>query len=330
MGTSLDFFHTFPQFPITRHSTASITGKIISIIFIFIMIIYFIREVIRYHKNYTVTYAQNFVNNIEDHEQKITLGFKLDEEYLDEIRVDILNSLNKNIKEKYLKNCDENLNEIEEINSDNNITKYICLIDYPLFGSNISNHIIKIRLEYTNNFNISNHNRSKRIPLYIKFKEPYINHDDKNDPFKYPDEIYEYVYFYSLNLTISYSKYIKIIEYKTKEFIYFWDYDKKSAFLEDYEDSSKSHIIDNVTGTFRFALSKKKDIFVREYLSFTNFFGCIFGIMSSFMKFFGFLEYLFVERNDNLRIYNSLLEKKPYLKEAFNKIKNDYIEKKKT
>ena len=125
---------------------------------------------------------------------------------------------------------------------------------------------------------ISNHDISERIPLYIKFKEPFINHDDQNDPFKFPDEIYEDVYFYSLNLTSSYSKYIKIIEYKTKEFFYYWDYDKKSP-LEDYEDSSKTEKYKNIAGTFRFALSKKKDIFEREYSSFTNFFGSIFGVI---------------------------------------------------
>lgn len=109
-------------------------------------------KVQKYHKNYRVTYSQNFVNKIEDTAQKITFGFRLSEEYLEEIRVDILNSLNKNISKKYIKKCDENLKEINENGDDNNITKYICLIDYPLFGSNISNHIIKLHLEYTNNY----------------------------------------------------------------------------------------------------------------------------------------------------------------------------------
>ena len=159
-----------------------------------------------------------------------------------------------------IKVCDENLKEIKsnEINENN----YTCIIDYPLKGSNLSNHIIKVHLKYRNNSNSKLLLNNDRIPLYIKFKEPVIDHDNQNNPFLFDDEIIEYTYFYSLNFYNSYRKYIKIIDYITESFINI--YYNKAAYLEDYEDSSKSKIneddTDDIIGSLRLCLSKKKDI----------------------------------------------------------------------
>lgn len=109
--------------------------------------------------------------------------------------------------------CDENLIEIKK--NENKENNYICLIDYPLNGSNITNHIIKIHLRNnTKNKKIN----SVRIPLYVKFKEPKLDHN-KNDPFVFENEIIEYIYYYTFDFYTSYRKYIKIIDYITEGFI---------------------------------------------------------------------------------------------------------------
>ena len=79
----------------------------------------------------------------------------------------------------------------------------------------------------------------------------------------------EYTYFYSLDFYNSYRKYIKIIDYITESFRSV--YSRKEAYLEDYEDSSKSIMnetnTDNIFGSFRLCLSKKK-IFLSENMLF--------------------------------------------------------------
>lgn len=61
------------------------------------------------------------------------------------------------------------------------------LIDYKIRESNITNHILKIRLINTYK-NIPNHNESERLTLFTKFKEPRIRHDKIPDPFDFSED----------------------------------------------------------------------------------------------------------------------------------------------
>ena len=137
------------------------------------------------------------------------------------------------------------------------------------------------------------------------------------------------VYFYDMDSVISYRKYIKIIDYKTKGFIY--DYEDNSAYLDDNEDLSKTNatIDETVLGSFRFILSKKKDIFERKYVGIIEYFLSV--VISNFISMKGFFELLtmiLVNPLDNLRIFISLNKKKPTLFNDTSDLINDYWQKK--
>ena len=322
-----DIFHPENIFPRTLKSTKSNFSILITFIFIAYIIYYiWFLKCNKYYQKYTVSYKQDFLKDYKDTKLSITFGLKLHKDWADNIILELLNRYNGAINKNLIKVCDENLKEIKsnEINENN----YTCIIDYPLKGSNLSNHIIKVHLKYRNNSNSKLLLNNDRIPLYIKFKEPVIDHDNQNNPFLFDDEIIEYTYFYSLNFDNSYRKYIKIIDYITESFINI--YYNKAAYLEDYEDSSKSKIneddTDDIIGSLRLCLSKKIDIFVRKYAFYSEFFGEIGGHISLAMTIISIIERLFIKKVDNLRIFKHFSESKSYL---FNMSHQNIIEFKK-
>jgi hypothetical protein len=325
-----DFIHKRTIFPINKKASASKFGAFITFsVGIFIIVFIIITEIKNYENHNTVSYTHGFVENIEDSYQKVTLGIKLNEDWINYVKMEFFNSFNEKINDDLIKRCDENLNEIKE--NKKNTDNYICFINYPLAGSNITNHIIKIRL-------IKNDNETShpigRIPFYIKFKDTLIDHERKN-PFVIPESVHKYTYFYDLNFTTSIRKYIRIIDYKTELYFHCLDFWNKNVYLEDYEDSSKteSQIINNETiiGAFRFQLSKKTDIFIRKYPYITDILSKIGGLYSLLSLFLPIIDILFLKSNDNLRIYNSFMEKKPkYLRdESIDIIEKYYNDKKK-
>ena len=167
----------------------------------------------------------------------------------------MLNSNNEFLDYSKRKFCYENLTKIKDnIIYNNNFT---CFIDYSINTSNYTNHFLKLHLIYKGN---KYHGITERVPLLIRFKEAIINHE-KDNPFIYPD-LFELTYFYELNYTTGYRKYVRTLSYKTEKLLA--EDVKTTAYLEDFEDSSKSDQIDNkgydgaYIGSFRFAISKKK------------------------------------------------------------------------
>lgn len=197
--TYLDFFHDATNIPLLKTSTKSKFGIIITVLFSFYFIIYLTFEIINYNNNYNLSYSENFITN-SDVEQKITFGFRIDQKWIDKININIFDSYNKIIDKNLIKICDENLNEIQDDKISQN--NYICFINYQTKGSNISNHILKIRLIYENK-TMSYFDQSERLALYAKFKEPKISHNNY-DPFDFSNELYEFKYFYSFNFSTSY------------------------------------------------------------------------------------------------------------------------------
>ena len=152
--------------------------------------------------------------------------------------------------------------------------------------------------------------QDNRIPFIIKFKEPVINHSLDN-PFDFSNNLQELRYFYDIYNTTTYRKYVKIIEYKTYGII-FDEKILKSHYLEDYEDSSKTieDFYENMIGSFRICLSKKKDIFERKYKNFLELLSCIGGFITILNMFFLIPLKLFVNSLDHLRLLNSIKKKK--------------------
>ena len=92
-----------------------------------------------------------------------------------------------------------------------------------------------------------------------------------------------------------------------------------TAYLEDYDDFSISNQIQkkeyngDYIGSFRFGISKKQDTFHRKYATFITFISELGGQFISIMGFFSFLSIIFINFTDNLRIFNSFIEKNPSL-----------------
>ena len=158
--------------------------------------------------------------------------------------------------------CDENLNLLT--NNKMKLTQkriFKCFVNCKFKKS--YTHIIKIHLKMNKSSNF-NKIQEQRIPLIIKFKEPVVNHSLDN-PFDFSNKLQELIYFYDKDDATSYRKYAKIIEYKTYNL---FDMEKtlKSHYLEDYEDSSKTKgkLDDDMIGSFRICLSKKKRYFWKK------------------------------------------------------------------
>ena len=327
MEEFFDFFHPKNNFPRTQNFIVSKFGYFLTSSFVIFFISFSIYKRYYYYKNYTISFKQDFLKVYKDTNQKITFGVRLDKNWESEINLEFRNSNDDKINDDLISICDENLIEIKKNETNENI--YKCLIDYPLNGSNITNHIIKIHLRNnTKNKKIN----SERIPLFVKFKEPKIDHDKKNDPFVFENEIIEYIYYYTFDFYTSYRKYIKIIDYITTSFIS--KYIKYSLYLEDYEDTSKSLIkekeedYENIIGSFRFCLSKKRDIIERKYVNWLDFLLNFFASLSGVMQVITFIANITIIKTDNLRIFKNFTEKKPYLKDTLITNIEKFIEKK--
>ena len=304
----LDFLHTPNNFPITKSSSKSYFGIFLSIAFLIYYLVYLSIKIFSYKKNFTISFSRDLINYNEVNQQKITFGFRISENWNDEIIIKMLNSNNEFLDYSKRKFCYENLTEIKDnIIYNNNFT---CFIDYSINTSNYTNHFLKLHLIYKGN---KYHGITERVPLLIRFKEAIINHE-KDNPFIYPD-LFELTYFYELNYTTGYRKYVRTLSYKTEKLLA--EDVKTTAYLEDFEDSSKSDQIDNkgydgaYIGSFRFAISKKKDKYVRKYVNIFDFMSMIGGHFTTVKGFFALLSLIFVNMNDNLRLFNSFLENNP-------------------
>ena len=315
----LDILHTPNVLPSIKKNSQSYFSRGLFIIFIIVCLIIIIYRAVDYTNDFKINYTQDFQKTVGKINKKVTFGFRIQDNNNNSIKLEYFDSFNEAINDNIIKRCDSNLKEIK--GNETRDDDFYCFIDYQIRGSNITNHIIKVHLK-------SNDKKSlgKRIPLIVKFIEPTIKHDEEN-PFDYSD-LYEMKYFYDIGSATSYRKYIKVINYKSEGFFGTTDYD--SAYLEDYEDLAKINSDENdaMIGSFRFSLSKKKDIFERKYVAWYDF---ILGVISniiSIMGAFSFISLIMVNPNDNLRIFYNLKSKKPSLSAPTSDLINEFWHKK--
>ena len=139
----LDFLHIRESYPLTKSPTQSFFGILLSIIMILCCVGLFIYEIISYEDIYTLSFSQEFLENITNKIQ-VTFGFQIvNESSPDEIDYVIFDSLNRTINYTY---CNENFEEInyEEEKKKNYNSIYRCFINYPIIISDHYNHFIKI------------------------------------------------------------------------------------------------------------------------------------------------------------------------------------------
>ena len=305
----IDFLHVRENYPLIKTTTQSSLGIILSILMILSLLGFLIYEIENYDNNYTLSFSQEFVENITNKIQ-ITFGFQIANESSPyEIDYRVYDSLNRTINYTY---CNEKFEEIsyDDYVENNYNDIYRCFINYPIIITDQFNHFMKIHL-------INERFSEKgRVPFKLKFKEPIIDHDSK-DPFveneKQPLDL---LFFYDTELQSYYRKYLKIVDYNTQTF---WSKSNKKNkyYLEDFEDSSRINAYNNsiydgkFLGTFRLVLAKKKEVYTRKYLYFTDFISKMGGYLSILKPFFSALSFIFVNPIDNLRIFTFLKNKKP-------------------
>ena len=272
--------------------------KIFILIYLLIFLIYLYYLAYSYKIQSKISFSQLFIQE-EDYEQSMTFGFFIDYNWTNKMIIELFDSDNNPIFNN--DTCDEYLNLLT--NDEVNLTQkrsFKCFINYKIKKSYTTNHQIKIHLRKNNT-----EMQEQRIPLIIKFKEPVVNHSLDN-PFDFPNELQELVYYYDKDNVTSYRKYVKFIEYKTESL--FSEETIKSHYLEDYEDSSKTieDFNDTMIGSFRICLSKKKDIFERRYKGFFELLSDIGGFITILNIAFNILIKTFVNSLDHLRLLNSI------------------------
>lgn len=307
----LDLFHVRESYPLTNIPTLSSCGVILSILMILVWAGFVFFEIYNYDKNYTLSFSQEYIGNINEINEgkiKVTFGFQIENETSPyQIDYRIYDSFNKTINYTY---CNEKFEEISyDVKNYNNI--YRCFINYTIVVSDKFNHFLKIHL-INNGFS-----EIGRVPFKLIFKDPIIDHDSKNPFVERKEQQLGLLYFYDTELQTYYRKYLKIVDYKTGSFFnenedYFSKY-----YLEDFEDCSRMSAYNNTIydgkflGTFRLVLAKKKEVYKRKHLYYTDFLSKIGGYLSTFQTIFTFLTLLLVKPNDNLRIFSYLKNNKP-------------------
>ena len=292
----VDFLHTPVNFPITKKATKSYCGILLSFVMILICIFLFINEILSIKINYSISYAQEFIHRRDWSGKKITLGFNTSEQWTDRLEFRLINSKNETIN---LKKCDENLIENEN-------GPYFCILNYAIQINDESSHVLKLQMNLKNKttYNL------ERIPFSLAVREPKINHDDEDNPLglSVKSSIDKFRCFFETSEVTSYRRSIKYIKYKTsKNLIFKEDKIDEGIYLDDYEDSRKlkaNEETGNLVGTYRILISKKIDVYERKYIDINELFGHMGGYISALMTIFKILTLIFVNPNDNYRIFD--------------------------
>lgn len=294
----LDLSLSSNDLPKSKKNTKSHLGTLISIIFFIYCIITTIIEIQNYSKSYKISFHELFTD-YNDNEQVISFGFKIP---YDIIKYVIYDSNNNVINDTIIKKCDENLNILKD--GDVELNNYTCFVNQKFYGSNSTNHLIKIHFFFTDEiFN----EEGKRYTLNIKFKEPIINNENY-EPFIYPKDIKELNYFFDAGYITRYNKFIKLLKYETQKklILEFEPRISESKFLEDIVDTSKlkeNNKTNPFLGSFRLTLSKKKEIFLRLYPDVLSTIGGNISFAYTLIAIFYFISVRYI---DNLRIYDSI------------------------
>ena len=317
----LDFLHNPEPLPNVKNDTNSKCGIFLSIIFFVAYIAYEIFLIVDYNNDYKLTYSQDFINSKVGVEQKITFGFRLPMMYNDSIRLIFFNSSHGLIEDNLIKRCGPNLKERK---GESYLDDFFCFIDYPITDNNFNDIIFEVLVSYEGEIE---DNRSD-VYLYIDLIEPRLQHNNDN-PFDY-SKINEFMYFFNTGSSTLYEKYLKIIDYKTEGF--FSSYENNAAYLDESEhfdriERDRKQL--GIIGDIRFKLSKKRDVYERKYVGCLEYFiSKVIGYFISIKGFFEFLTLTLVNPMDKLRIFTSVIRKKPaLLNDSSNLIKDYYYKK---
>lgn len=315
----LDFLHYPTSFPITKRATKSYFGIFLSFIMIGICIWKLIYDIINIETNYTITFDQDFNPKNAWNEKRVTLGFNVSKEFENNVTFELLDSNDTYIVGSILKKCDENLNLI----NGNEVPTYFCVIDYKL-NSYDSDYVLKVNLVLNN----KRPNNEVKIPFILAMKDVLIEHDNKDSPLS-KGNIDIIKSFFATNEKTTYRRNLKLINYKTGG----WWYHNNTyneVYLDDFEDSTKMQPEESETliGTYKIMISKKMDVYKREYISIIKFVSNFGGFINFVKTSFIFVTLFLVNPNDNYRIFDYLKNKRSINLDKDSKTIFDYAMKK--
>ena len=277
----LDILHKPEPLPLVKKDSNSKCSVTLSIIFFCFYIGYEIYKISDYSNDFKLTYSQDFIQDKDYYNKKVTFAFGIDKKLNDSIKLIFYDSTNQIIDNNLIKICNPNLKELKEGKMVGTMD-YYCFIDYPINGTDRT-YIFRVDIVYEGSLK----NIPSRFYLYGVFNEPRIKHNNDN-PFDYT--VLNHIAFpFDTNSITTYRKYIKIVDYKTEGF--FKDNEKSATYLDEYEDIDKRNLLEglNMLGTFRFSVSKKKDIFERKYSYFFEYFLIV--ICGNFIPIKGIFEF---------------------------------------
>jgi hypothetical protein len=293
--TKADIFHPQLNYKTKRKSTCSCWGVILFFVFIGLSIYFFVHEYKGRKQNYSFSFSQKFIRRKQWEEKKITIGFNTSEEWKNDVNIDLYDSQNKTIN---YTQCDEYLEESKN-------GTYFCIINYSITTNNSNDYILKFQLSLKKTVKTR-----KIIHFSVAMKEPFIDHDNLENPitFDYDFSVNKFRCFYATDEITDYGKYLKLINYTT-EGGFVDDTLINTIYLDDYLDSRitrSGESIGKLLGYYRIMVSKKIDVYQREYISKTNFFKNIFSSIGSLFTICSIVGFLIISPNDTSRLYDSL------------------------
>lgn len=295
----VDFLHSPTSFPLTKKATKSYFGIFLSFTMISIFCFLVFKDYSNVEKDYSVSYSQEFIKGREWSQRNITLGFNISEDMINNTEIELEDSSGEKVE---LKSCNENLIESEN-------GPFNCIVNYSLKINNSVAHVLKLKISKKDNVTYP-----RRIPFSLAIKEPKIQHDNPKNPLDTESNasIDQFRCFFDTTEITSYRRYLRAIAY-TSEGGFLGNKIFNSIYLDDYEDSRKTNISEksgNLLGTYRIMVSKKVDIYSRKYIKLKEFLSKIGGYLSLLMTFFSTLCTIFVNPNDNYRIFDYLKKKR--------------------
>ena len=240
-------------------------------------------------------FLKNLLKEKNGEIKKITIGFNTSVEWKNEVNIELYDSQNEAIN---YTQCDDNLEESKN-------GTFFCIINYSITTNNENDYILKFKLSLKNSVETIN-----IIHFSVAMKEPLINHDKLKNPITFDNDfsVNKFRCFYSTDEITDYGKYIKLIKYTTKGG-FIDDTQINATYLDDYLDSRKKRSdksIGKLLGFYRIMVSKKIDVYQREYISKTNFNKNIFSSIGSLFIIFTILGFLLISPNDTSRLYSNL------------------------
>ena len=299
-----DFLHSPDSFPLTKQATTSYCGIFLSFVMILIFSYLSYDEYISIKKNYSISYSQEFVSRKEWNGRNITIGFNVSENFTSDVNFTLEDSEGERVS---LEKCDEDLNILN--NTEKNAT-YYCIKNYPLKINYITEYVLRLNVSLINNDLES----IKIIPFSLAIREPIIHHDSIENPLDMNNPtIDKYRCVFDTRDVTSYRRNLNSITYKTNGGGFVRKNEIKGIYLDDYEDSRKKERKEedrNLIGTYRIMVSKKLDVYHREFINLRDFFSNIGGFISFLMTSFSIACKILVNPNDNYRIFDYLKKKK--------------------